>query len=65
MDWTLLPSVILAILGGVIWAVRLEGRVNQQEAISVERGKSEDERSEDMKDRLQRIETKLDTLCRR
>ena len=56
------PSIILAGLGGIIWAVRLEGRVNTQEKTSVVSSKQQDERHTDLKDRLSRIEDKLDEL---
>lgn len=62
MDWVLFLSFGVTLIGGVVWAVRLEGRVNQQDALLVERDKQTTERHADMKDRLERIENKLDSL---
>jgi hypothetical protein len=49
------PGITLAtasfILGGVVWAVRLEGRVNLLQA-----------KYEDIDNRLERIEDKLDQI---
>lgn len=50
----------LASLTGVIWAVRQEGRLNRHDTLFEERQKSQDERDRDIKDRLVRIEQKLD-----
>lgn len=49
-----------ACLGGVVWAIRQEGRINGVEKLSDERDKQADERHTDLKDRLVRIEAKLD-----
>lgn len=53
-------AIMTAGLSGVVWAVRTEGRVNTIESLRVEDNKQADERHEDLKDRLVRIETKLD-----
>lgn len=50
----------LACVSGVVWAVRQEGRLNKHETLFIERQKSQDERDTDIKDRLVRIEQKLD-----
>lgn len=58
------PSIVTtfgaAVLGGVVWAVRLEGRVNEHARLFEEREKQADDRHEDLKARLVRIELKLD-----
>jgi hypothetical protein len=71
------PSVIAAIsastIAGVVWAVRQEGRINNLVALTeerdrdiqtrlLERQKVDDERHAENKQRLQRIEAKLDWL---
>jgi hypothetical protein len=57
-------SVILAGIGGVIWGVRQEGRINGVERVSAEREKYADERHNDLKARLVRIEEGIDFLAR-
>lgn len=52
----------LAALGGVTWAVRQEGRINGHDKLFEEREKLADERHEDNRERLSRIERKLDAL---
>lgn len=47
-------------LAGLIWGVRLEGRVNAHDQLFEERKQLANERHEDVKDRLERIEQKLD-----
>ena len=47
-------------LGGAVWALRLEGRVDTQEKLNASREKQLDERHDDLKARLVRIEDKLD-----
>jgi len=47
-------------VGAVVWAVRIEGRVNAQEKLTEEREKHLDERHEEITARLVRIENKLD-----
>lgn len=61
--------IVLAGVGGVVWAVRLEGRVNIQDKLFVEREKqltarqeADTERHTDLKDRLVRIEAGIDRL---
>ena len=48
------------LLGVIVWALRLEGRVKTAEALSTERDTRYTERDTDIKDRLVRIEAKLD-----
>ena len=49
-----------AALAGIVWAVRLEGRVNSHDTLFVERQSQQVERDSDIKNRLVRIENKLD-----
>lgn len=51
-----------AIVGVTSWNVRLQGRVNEHERLFKEREKQADERHDDFKERLTRIEHKLDVL---
>lgn len=60
---TQLP-IVLAGVGGVVWAVRLEGRVNTQDKLFIEREKQSIERHGDLKDRLERIEAGIDKLSK-
>jgi hypothetical protein len=53
----------LATVGGVVWLVRLEGRINVHDELFDEREKQADDRHADFKSRLTRIETKIDTLA--
>lgn len=46
--------------GVIIWAIRLEGRVNGHDKLFEEREKQACERHEDLVGRLDRIERKLD-----
>jgi len=54
--------VAMPVLGGVIWFLRLEGRVNAHESSCVERQKKLDERYEQANRRLDSIDSKLDRL---
>ncbi len=56
---------ILTCIGGIIWAVRLEGRVNTHDSIFIEREKQADSRDRDLQKRLDRVEVKIDTLLDR
>lgn len=47
-------------LAGIIWGVRLEGRVNAHDQLFEERKEQADERHEIMTAWLERVETKLD-----
>lgn len=53
-----------SIVGGVIWAIRQEGRINGHDQLFAEREKQADERHEDLKDRLIRIETMVGEIRR-
>jgi hypothetical protein len=55
---------------GLVWAIRLEGKVNEHDQLFAEREKQRLERSEadaqrhdELKDRLVRIEGKLDSIA--
>ena len=55
-------SAIMACVGVVGWAIRQEGRINAHDSLFEEREKQAVERHDDIKDRLTRIESKLDSL---
>lgn len=55
-------AVGLPALGGVIWLVRLEGRVNTHEAECAQRQKRADERHAETNAKLASIDAKLDRL---
>jgi hypothetical protein len=46
----------------VVWALRLEGRVNTHEAVCAERYRRLDERAEESAAKLHEIDAKLDRL---
>ena len=57
----------LSAIGALVWAVRVEGRVNGHDKLFIERDKLEDEREknlgerhEELSRRLARIENKID-----
>lgn len=54
----------VTILGGVVWAIRQEGRINLHEHLLVEREKRLDERHEELTVRLDRIEAAVFNLGR-
>lgn len=56
----ILISAILAGIGGVVWAVRIEGKVNAHTALFDEREKLAESRHDQLKERLIRIEEKID-----
>jgi hypothetical protein len=69
-----LIAAILALVGGVVWAIRLEGKVANHDNLFIEREKQSTERQTaaterlddlktDLQDRLARIEIKLDSLA--
>lgn len=53
-------TVCFTTIAGIVWAVRIEGRVNGHDALFIERKDQAEERQEDIKSRLVRIEQKLD-----
>lgn len=61
---TLEPGFLLsgaaALVGAVVWAVRIEGRVNGHQTLFSEREKDTDRRYTEIERRLVRIEEKLD-----
>lgn len=59
-----LVAIGLAAVGAVVEVVRLEGRLNGHDTRFLDREKAGDERHEDLKDRLARIERKLDESLR-
>ena len=62
MDCALYLSAGMAAIGGIVWAVRLEGHLAQYGTQFTAHEKQDDERHTDVKEWLQRIDTKLDTL---
>lgn len=64
-SWSWLWAPIATAVGGLIWGVRLEGRVNaHDQRFDLERDQA-DERHADIKERLVRIEQKLDQKNRK
>ncbi len=70
IEYISLASVGTAAVSGVIWAIRLEGKVEAHEQLfaerekqSVARGEADLEKHNDLKDRLVRIESKLDSIA--
>ena len=70
IEYISLASVATAGITGLVWAIRLEGKVNAHEQLFVEREKqalakneADSDRHDELKDRLVRIESKLDSLA--
>lgn len=61
-ETAVLVTSITTTLGIVVWGVRQEGRINGHDTLFMTQEKTADERHTDLKDRLERIETKLDSL---
>lgn len=57
---TVLIPMLTTIVGVTSWNVSLHGRVNGHDKLFEEREKQADERNDDVKERLKRIEDKLD-----
>lgn len=53
-------SLAIAAIGAMVWIVRVEGRVNSHDALFIEREKQSNTQHNDLKERLVRIEQKLD-----
>lgn len=60
--WSPWYAPLVTIIGGIIWGVRLEGQVKAHDQRFEMMQVQVDERHDDLKDRLVRIETKLDKL---
>lgn len=60
VDLTSLFAVGIPCLAGVVWGVRLEGRINSHDVLFVERDKQQLSNHTDLANRLERIERKLD-----
>lgn len=60
--FTSLVSLGLSVFGIAVWSLRQEGRINAHDQLFTEREKQEIIRSDDIKQRLTRIEAKLDSL---
>ena len=70
MEIATLATLALACISGIVWTIRLEGKVNEHDQLFVEREKqtkarndADSERLQDLKDHLIRIESKLDTVA--
>lgn len=62
MEMNAVIAVGLPVLGGVVWLIRLEGRVNSHEKSCEERQKRLDERHKNIEHHLASIDRKLDRL---
>ena len=69
-DPGVVTGVLTAAAGAIGWAIRQEGRINGHEKLFAEREKvliavqaQSLERHNDTKERLERIERKLDSIC--
>ncbi len=62
MDYIVYFPVGLALIAGIVWAVRLEGHLGQYTTQFASHEKQDDERHDDVKAWLQRIDAKLDAL---
>lgn len=51
-----------AVIGGIVWSLRLEGRVNNHDTILAEREKQTTDFQSEIKDALSEIRQKLDYL---
>lgn len=51
---------MLTVVGAVVWGARLEGRINAHDLRFTERGLRFDAQHQDLCERLERIERKLD-----
>lgn len=71
MEWLIATLLTLggSVVGVVVWSIRQEGRINGHDRLFEERKAQDtirqsmhDDRHKDIKDRLERIERKLDRL---
>jgi hypothetical protein len=60
MDYSALISLALGAIGGVVWLVRLEGRINVLAAQMASAEKRVDSLESQILDKLERIDNKLD-----
>lgn len=60
LEPAILLTIGLAIVAGIVWAVRIEGRVNMHDRLFEEREKQVEDRHQELQARLIRIEAKLD-----
>lgn len=56
------PAYILAIVGGIVWGIRQEGRLNTHDLILAERLRTSDDRHDEVLSRFDRLERKIDQL---
>jgi hypothetical protein len=64
----LILSALVSCVGAIVWAIRVEGKVNghdrlfeERDRLTVERDKNLSDRHKDLSDRLDRIERKIDS----
>lgn len=62
MDANVIVGVALPAVFGLVWLIRLEGRVNTHEAECSQRQQRMDERHTDIGKKLDGIDSKLDRL---
>lgn len=55
-------GVAVTSAGGIVWSIRQEGRLNAHDQRFELKEAQDDERHKDTKERLQRIENKLDAM---
>jgi hypothetical protein len=60
IDWTTFCAAVLPASAVGIWSIRQEGRINAHDVMFAERQRNMDERWDEVKARLVRIEAKLD-----
>jgi len=60
--WPIMAFMITITAGGIVWGIRLEGRVNQQEKLFELRDKYLDSRHEEIRTWMQRFDAKLDRV---
>lgn len=65
MEYQILAALTVPAVLGLVWLVRLEGRLNTHEATCTERHRKLDERHSAITDQLASIEQKLDRLMAR
>lgn len=60
IDMSTILAYAIPTVGAVVWGVRLEGRINGHDTLFIERDKQAASNHTDLKERLERIERKLD-----
>jgi hypothetical protein len=65
IEWGLALTLGGVVASGLVWGIRLEGRVNQAEALASATNGSTDRRFDDLKRAVERLDRKIDTLLAR